>query len=79
MHTAGCLLLLETAGTFKLNVSHTVTPDVVCSHALGLLLGTEAPVMTPNSVDFSLLSFSFSCQLGTNFAGAEMLDVMRNH
>ena len=26
---------------------------------LGLLLGTEAPVTTPNGVDFSFLFFSF--------------------
>ena len=27
--------------------------------SLGLLLGTEAPVMTPNSIDFPFLSFLF--------------------
>ena len=31
----------------------------VVQHCVGLLLGTEAPVMTPNSVDFS---FSFPLQ-----------------
>ena len=30
------------------------------SRVLGLLLGTEAPVMTPNGVDFSFLSVKSS-------------------
>ena len=32
----------------------------VVRHSLGLLLGTEAPVMTPNSIDFSF-HFVFFC------------------
>ena len=42
-------------------VTHIITMSVlsinICHGSLGLLLGAEAPVMAPNGVDFSFLSF----------------------
>ena len=54
-----CCIHLPVCG---LQLLTTKSPSKVCSciyFCLGLLLGTEAPVMTPNGIDFSFLFLTY--------------------
>ena len=46
-------LAVKLAQQANLRASNLPTLKILCKAELGLLLGTEAPVITPNSVDFS--------------------------
>ena len=54
------LLVHDTLVCFQIAQTLYTARSYLCSNSLRLLLGPEAPVMTPNGVEFSLSYFFFS-------------------